>query len=83
MDGRREREDIRDNREILDLYSYIYIYIYIYIYEYIYMPCSNNKMCNDVVYADRFRYQLAMFEVRILIGPSRLLDTHIAYKIAI
>ena len=31
MDGRRECEEIRDSREILDLYRCIYIYIYIYI----------------------------------------------------
>ena len=34
-------------------------------------------------YEDRFRYQLTMFEVCILRGLSRLLDTHIAYEIAI
>ena len=58
MDGRKECGDIRDNREILDLYSYIYIYIYIYMY----MPCSNNKMYNDVVFDDRIRYQLTMLK---------------------
>ena len=31
MDGRREFEEIRDGREIWDLYIYIYIYIYIYL----------------------------------------------------
>ena len=40
-------------------------------------------MYDDAVYAGRFRYQMAMFEVRILIWLSRLLDTHIAYEIAI
>ena len=40
-------------------------------------------MYNDVVFDDRFRYQLAMFDVYILIGLSRLLVTHIAYEIAI
>ena len=29
--------------------------------------CSNNKMYDDVVFHDRFRYQLTMFEVCILI----------------
>ena len=37
-------------------------------------------MYDDVVFADRFRYQLATFEVCILIGLSRLLVTHIAYE---
>ena len=81
MDGSRKCEEIRDSREILDLYSYLYIYIYTYIY--IYLPFSNNKMYNDVVFDDRLRFQLTMFEVCILIGLSRLLDTHIAYEIAI
>ena len=40
-------------------------------------------MYDDVVFDDRFRYQLTMFEVCILIGLSRLLETHIAYEIAI
>ena len=40
-------------------------------------------MYDDGVYADRFRYQLTMFEVFILIWLSRLLDTHVAYDIAI
>ena len=31
------------------------------------LPCSNNKMPDDVVFDDRFRYQLIMFEVCILI----------------
>ena len=47
------------------------------------LPCSNNKMNDDAVYANRFRYQLTMFEVFIFIRLSRLLDTHIAYEIAI
>ena len=47
------------------------------------LPCSNNKMYDDVVFDDRFRNQLAMFEVCILIWLYRLLDTHIAYEIAI
>ena len=46
-------------------------------------PCANKKMHDEVVYADRFRYQLTIFEVFILIGLSRLLDTHVAYELAI
>ena len=30
------------------------------------LPCSNNKMYDDVVFDDRFRYQLTMFEVCII-----------------
>ena len=40
-------------------------------------------MYDDVVIDDRFRYRLIMLEVCILIELSRLLDTHIAYQIAI
>ena len=40
-------------------------------------------MYDGVVFDDRLRYQLTMLEVYILIGLSRLLDTHIAYEIAI
>ena len=47
------------------------------------LPCSYNKRYNDVVFDDRFQYQLTMFEVCILTGLSRFLDTHIAYEIAI
>ena len=50
---------------------------------YIYVPCSNNKMYDDVVFDDRLRYQLTMFKACILIGLSGLLDTHIAYEMAI
>ena len=47
------------------------------------MLCSNNKMHDDIVFNDRFWYQMTMFEVCIFTGLSRLLDTHIAYEIAI
>ena len=45
--------------------------------------CSHNKMYDNLVFDDRFRYQLTMFEVCILIGLSLLFGTHIAYEIAI
>ena len=38
-------------------------------------------MYDDAVFADRFRYQLTMFEIGVLIGQSRLLRAHIAYEI--
>ena len=40
-------------------------------------------MYDDAVFANRFHYQLTMFEVCIFTGLSRLLDTHIAYEIAV
>ena len=43
------------------------------------LPWSNNKIYDDAVLADRFRYQLAMFRIRVLIWLSWLLHAHIAY----
>ena len=39
------------------------------------------QMCDDAVFADRFRYQLTMFGIAVLLGLSRLLPAHIAYEI--
>ena len=47
------------------------------------LPCPNNKIYDDAVFADRFRYHLTMFGMCILIRISRLLSTYIAYEIAI
>ena len=47
------------------------------------LPCSNNKMYDYAVYAGRFRFLLTIFEVFVLIGLSRFLDTHVAYEIGI
>ena len=44
------------------------------------LPCSNNKMNDDAVFACRFRNQLTIFGIRLLIGISRLLHAHIAYE---
>ena len=41
----------------------------------------NNKMHDDTVFSDQFRYQLTMFEIREVIGLSRLVHANIAYKI--
>ena len=38
-------------------------------------------MYDDAISADRFRYQLTMFEIRVLIWQSRLVHAHIAYDI--
>ena len=43
------------------------------------LPCSNNKIYDDADFADRFRYQLAMFGIRVLIWLSWLLHARIAY----
>ena len=45
------------------------------------LPCSNNKMYDDAVFAARFRFQLTMFGIGVLIGLSRLPHAHIAYEI--
>ena len=38
-------------------------------------------MYDDAVFAYRFRYQLSMIGIRVLIGPSRLCHAHIACEI--
>ena len=45
------------------------------------LPCPNNQMYGDAVFAIRFRYQLAIFGMRVLIWLSRLLHAHIACEI--
>ena len=37
-------------------------------------------MYDDAVFADRFRYQLSMFGIRLLIGLSRLIHARVAYE---
>ena len=44
------------------------------------LPCQNDNIYDDVVFADRFRYPLAIFGNRVLIRLSRLLHAHIAYE---
>ena len=43
------------------------------------LPCSNNMIYDDADFADRFRYQLTMFGVRVVIWLSWLLHAHMAY----
>ena len=45
------------------------------------LPCPNNEMYGHAVFAIRFRYQLGIFRMRVLIWLSRLLHAHIAYEI--
>ena len=47
--------------------------------EFNHLPCSNNKIYDDANFARRFRYQLVMFGIRVLIWLSWLLHAHIAY----
>ena len=47
------------------------------------LQSPNDKMYDDDVFAGRFRYQLVMFEMRILIILSRILHGHIACEIVI
>ena len=43
------------------------------------LPFSTNKIYDDADFADRFRYQLSMFGIPVLIWLSWLLLAHIAY----
>ena len=57
-----------------------YCLVWFDIVEFNRLPCSNDKMYDDVVFADRFRYSTTMFGKHILIGLSRLLHANIAYE---
>ena len=46
------------------------------------LPCPNDKIYDDEVFADRIRYQLTVFEIHVLAGLSRLHQAHIAYETA-
>ena len=45
------------------------------------LSCPNNQMYGYAVFAIRFRYQLAIFGMRVFIWLSRLLHAHITYEI--
>ena len=45
------------------------------------LPCSNSKIYDDTVFAGRFRYQLTMLGIHLLIWLSRFSYAHIAYVI--
>ena len=49
--------------------------------EFNWMPCPNNEMYDNVVFAYRFRCQLTVFGIRVLICLYRLLHARIAYEI--
>ena len=70
-----------DTAKIIATFCRISCVCMIYTVEFNRMPCPNNKMYNDVVFADRFRYPLTIFGIRISIGLSRLLHAHIAHEI--
>ena len=42
------------------------------------LPCPNNEMYDDAVFANRFHYQLTMFGIRVLIWLSWFCHAHIA-----
>ena len=56
------------------------LFVWLYTVEFNRLPNPNDKIYDDVVIADRFRYLLAMFANRKLIVLSRLLHAHIAYE---
>ena len=47
--------------------------------EYNSLPCSSYKLYDDEVIAGRFRFQLSVFEMLMLMGLSRILSSHVAY----
>ena len=67
----------RNHRSIL---PNILLFVSLYTFEFNRLPCPNDKMYDDVVFADRFRSPLTMFGNRLLIRLSILLHGHIAYE---
>ena len=55
------------------------LFVWFHTQEFNRLPCSNNKICDDADFADRFRYQLAMFGIRVFISylDSFMLILHI------
>ena len=45
------------------------------------LPCPNNEMYDDALFANRLHYQLTMFGIRVLIWLFRFFHAHIAYVI--
>ena len=68
----------QNNRRILPNFV---LFVWFDTVEFYCLPCPNDKMYDDVVFAGRFRYPLTMFGIRVLMGISRLLHDHIAYEI--
>ena len=54
---------------------------FFYTVEFNCLPCPNNEMYDDTVFADRFHCYLAMFGILVLIGLSLHLHAHIIYEI--
>ena len=57
------------------------LFVWLYTVEFNRLPFPNDKMYDDVVFADRFRYSLTSSGNRVWIGLPRLLYVHIAYEI--
>ena len=60
---------------------FLYYLALLYTAEFNRLSCPNKNMYDDAVFADRFRYQLAMLEFCDVIGLSRLVHANIAYEI--
>ena len=50
----------QNHRRILPNFQ---LFVWLHMVEFNRLPCQNDKMYDGVVFADRFRYQLTMFEV--------------------
>ena len=58
-----------------------YCFAWFFTVELNYLSRPNDKIYDDVGFADRFRCQLTMYEAYLLIELSRILDTHISSEI--
>ena len=59
------------------------LFVWFHTVEFNRLLCPNDKMHDNTVFADRFPYDVAILELCILLGLSRLFDIHIAYEIDI
>ena len=57
MDGRSECEEIRDSREVFDLYSYIYIYLF-YLSNLLIYSYSKTTLYHSVVSKNLFVFSM-------------------------
>ena len=57
-----------NNSIVFSMFDCLYCLALFVTVEFDRLPCPNNEMHDDAVFADRFRYQLTMFGIHVLIG---------------
>ena len=65
MDGSSECEEIRDSREVCDLYSYICIYIHVYIYMHVYIYIYIHYVSNLLMFLLNKVHYTIVYRVKV------------------